>query len=146
MLTQQALGKSYPDKFRVIKHKWNSLLFQGNEKEIPAHLCSISNLIALFFYSQAGKHRLFLNILLFGKLHFPTWISPAAIHHTVLQALPATFLFLFLFDINCLWIPYIFLISWWLYSISFYAVLPYFIHSKSATTGSKTAFCSFFWL
>lgn len=93
---------------------------------------------------QAGKHRLFLNILLFGKLHFPTWISPAAIHHTVLQALPATFLFLFLFDINCLWIPYIFLISWWLYSISFYAVLPYFIHSKSATTGSKTAFCSFF--
>ena len=105
----------------------------------------ISSVILLYISTlQAGKHRLFLNILLFGKLHFPTWISPAAIHHTVLQALPATFLFLFLFDINCLWIPYIFLISWWLYSISFYAVLPYFIHSKSATTGSKTAFCSFF--
>ena len=43
-------------------------MFQANEKEIPAHLCSISNLTALFFYSQAGKHRLFLNILLFGKL------------------------------------------------------------------------------
>ena len=43
-------------------------MFQANEKEIPAHLCSIANLIALFFYSQAGKHRLFLNILLFGKL------------------------------------------------------------------------------
>lgn len=71
MLTQQALDKSYPDKFRVIKQKWNSLLFQANEKEIPAHLCSISNLTALFFYSQAGKHRLFLNILLFGKLHSP---------------------------------------------------------------------------
>lgn len=80
MLTQQALGKSYPDKFRVIKHKWNSLLFQGNEKEIPAHLCSISNLIALFFYSQAGKHRLFLNILLFGKLHSPILIQSVSPH------------------------------------------------------------------
>ena len=43
-------------------------MFQGNEKEIPADLCSISNIIVLFFYLQAGKHRLFLNILLFGKL------------------------------------------------------------------------------
>ena len=80
MLTQQALGKSYPDKFRVIKHKRNSLLFQGNEKEIPAHLCSISNLIALFFYSQAGKHRLFLNILLFWKLPAPNIVKESMMY------------------------------------------------------------------
>ena len=72
LLTQQALDKPQPDKFRVIKQKCNSLLFHINKKEIPKHINVVPlNSITIFFYSQAGKHRLFLNILLFGKLHFP---------------------------------------------------------------------------
>ena len=72
LLTQQALDKPQPDKFRVIKQKWNSLLFHINKKEIPKHINVVPlNSITIFFYSQAGKHRLFLNILLFGKLHSP---------------------------------------------------------------------------
>ena len=35
-------------------------------------ICSISFLIAIFFCLQAGKHGLFLNILLFGKLRDAT--------------------------------------------------------------------------
>ena len=110
MLTQQALGKSYPDKFRVIKHKWNSLLFQGNEKEIPAHLCSISNLITLFFYSQAGKHRLFLNILLFGKLLIPIWRRPVSIPPSVRQTAPVSNFVFFLSIVNSLKNSYYFLL------------------------------------
>lgn len=100
LLTQQALDKPYPDKFRVIKQKSNSLLCQTNEKEIPTHLCSISSLTIIFFSLQAGKHRLFLNILLFWKLPVPTWIRSAWIHTAGFPILPVTSLSLFLNDLN----------------------------------------------
>ena len=45
--------------------------FFGNKKRYP-HLYAVSlSLIAIFFSLQAGKHGLFLNILLFGKRQFP---------------------------------------------------------------------------
>ena len=87
LLTQQALDKPQPDKFRVIKQKWNSLLFHINKKEIPKHINVVPlNSITIFFYSQAGKHRLFLNILLFGKLLFPIWKLFLRILQTFQQA------------------------------------------------------------
>ena len=47
-----------------------SLVFQNYN--LIDYLTTVENVkLALFFYSQAGKHRLFLNILLFGKLLSP---------------------------------------------------------------------------
>ena len=37
---------------------------------------------------QAGKHRLFLNILLFGKLHVPIYWQPHSWHEAALPVLP----------------------------------------------------------
>ena len=98
----------------------------------------ISSVIFLYISTlQAGKHRLFLNILLFGKLHFPTSILPDGTHHIKQRAPPVTFPFLFWSGINYPWIPFSSLISWWLYFISSPPYLPYFTASKSATSSSK---------
>ena len=82
LLTHLALENPYPDKSTVIKLKWNSLLFYSDKKEIPTHLWYAVSLIliAIFFCLQAGKHGLFLNILLFGKLPAPNGIQPAFWH------------------------------------------------------------------
>ena len=48
---------------------------------------------------QAGKHRLFLNILLFGKLPFPILISFVGIHPFFLPVPPVSFLYAFFSDI-----------------------------------------------
>lgn len=54
---------------------------------MPSTLCSISSIVAIFFYSQTDKHRLFLNILLFGNLPLSHLKSLKAhfikIHHLV---------------------------------------------------------------
>ena len=39
-------------------------------------------------FLQAGKHRLFLNILLCGKLRFPIWRRPGDSPAAAVQALP----------------------------------------------------------